>query len=65
MPISEQEYLTTSYQPDCEFEDGILIERNVGTEAHSWMQAALAAFIFRRRRTWNVNVYTGQWRIRA
>jgi len=58
--ISEEEYLNTSYEPDCEFEDGVLIERNVGTEKHSWMQAALTAYIFRRRRAWNVNVYTEQ-----
>jgi Uma2 family endonuclease len=58
--ISEEEYLTTTYQPDCEFTDGVLIERNVGTEKHSWLQAALAAYIFRRRRAWNVNVYTEQ-----
>src|SRR5215472_12314472 len=58
--ISEHAYLITAYQPDCEFEDGVLIERNVGTEKHSWMQAALAAYIFRRRRAWNVNVYTEQ-----
>jgi Uma2 family endonuclease len=58
--ITEQEYIATAYQPDCEFEDGILIERHVGTEKHSWLQAALAAYIFRRRREWNVNVYTEQ-----
>jgi len=58
--VSEQEYLCTSYQPDYEFEDGILIERNAGTEKHSWMQAALAAWIFRRRKAWGVNVYTEQ-----
>jgi hypothetical protein len=58
--VSEQEYLGTQYEPDCEFEDGALIERHVGTEKHSWMQAALAAYIFRRRKAWGVNVYTGQ-----
>jgi hypothetical protein len=58
--ISEQEYLTTAYQPDCEFEDGVLIARQRDKEKHSWMQAALAAYIFRRRRAWNVNVYTEQ-----
>jgi Uma2 family endonuclease len=58
--ISEQEYLGTAYQPDCEFEDGVLIERNVGTEKHSWLQDALAAYIFRRRKAWDVNVYTEQ-----
>lgn len=58
--VSEQEYLSTRYEPDCEFEDGVLIERNVGTEKHSWMQAALAAYMFRRRKSWGVNVYTEQ-----
>jgi hypothetical protein len=45
-----------AYEPDCEFEDGVLIERHAGTEKHSWMQAALAAYIFRRRKAWDVNV---------
>ena len=58
--VSEQEYLATQYEPDCEFEDGALIERHVGTEKHSWMQAAMAAYIFRRRKAWGVNVYTEQ-----
>jgi Uma2 family endonuclease len=58
--ISEREYLATAYQPDCEFEDGVLLERHVGTEKHSWLQMAIGAFIFRRRRRWNVNVYPEQ-----
>ena len=64
--VSEQEYLGSRYEPDCEYEDGVLIERHVGAEKHSWMQAALAAYIFRRRKTWGLNVYTGQSaRVRA
>src|SRR5690348_14219997 len=62
--ISEDEYLHTSYQPDCGFEDGVLIERNVGTESHSWLQAALAAYFFRRRKAWAITGYTEQ-RIRV
>jgi Uma2 family endonuclease len=58
--LSEEAYLASAYQPDCEFEDGVLIERNVGTEKHCWLQAALAAYIFRRRKAWDVNVYTEQ-----
>src|SRR6266496_863478 len=56
--ISEEEYLHTTYHPDCGFEDGVLIERNVGTESHSWLQLALGAFFFRRRKLWNVTTYT-------
>jgi Uma2 family endonuclease len=58
--ISEEAYLASHYEPDCEFEDGVLIERHVGTEKHSWLQAALAAYIFRRRKAWGINVYTEQ-----
>ncbi len=58
--VSEQEYLRSQYEPDCEFEDGALIVRHGGAEKHSWMQAALAAYIFRRRKAWGVNVYTEQ-----
>jgi len=28
--VREEDYLTTVYEPDCEFEDGVLIERNIG-----------------------------------
>ena len=58
--ISELEYLHADYQPDLEYADGILIERNVGEQEHSWLQAALAAYFFRRRRLWGIHVYTEQ-----
>jgi Uma2 family endonuclease len=58
--ISEEEYLHTGYDPDCGFEDGLLIERNVGTEPHSWLQIALGAFFFRRRKAWGITAYTEQ-----
>jgi Uma2 family endonuclease len=58
--VSEEEYLSTVYEPDCEYEDGVLIERNVGEEKHSWLQAALGAYFFRRRKLWNIEVYTEQ-----
>jgi Uma2 family endonuclease len=58
--VSEEEYLGSQYEPDCELADGVLIERNVGTERHSWLQVALAAYLFRRRKAWGFNVYTEQ-----
>jgi Uma2 family endonuclease len=58
--VSEEEYLHTVYEPDCEYEDGVLIERNVGEEKHSWLQAAIGAYFFRRRKLWNIEVYTEQ-----
>ena len=58
--VSEAEYLGTAYEPDCEFEDGVLIERNLGEQDHSWLQTALAAYFFRRRRLWGIEVFTEQ-----
>jgi Uma2 family endonuclease len=58
--ISEEEYLHTSYDPDCGFENGTLIERNVGTESHSWLQLALGAYFFNRRKAWGITVYSEQ-----
>jgi Uma2 family endonuclease len=37
--ISVEEYLNTSYDPDVEFVDGVLVERNVGDEQHSNVQS--------------------------
>jgi Uma2 family endonuclease len=56
--ISEEEYLHTAYEPDCEYEDGVLIERNVGTLDHGSLQAALTAYFFHRRKQWNIHVCT-------
>ena len=53
--VSEAEYLHTAYEPDCEFEDGILIGRNVGTGEHGELQLILGAYFARRRKTWNIS----------
>jgi Uma2 family endonuclease len=58
--LSEEVYRRTSYQPDCEYADGVLIERNGGEQDHSWLQAALAAYFFRRRKDWKIEVFTEQ-----
>src|SRR5471032_2893248 len=58
--VSEAEYLSTVYESDCEFEDGVVIERNLGEKDHSWLQAALAAYFFQRRKLWSIEVYTEQ-----
>ena len=36
--ISVEEYLTTSYRPDCDYIDGVVLERNVGELDHSDLQ---------------------------
>ena len=53
-----EEYLGTSYSPDREYRDGVLVERNVGSKKHALLQIALGAYVYRRRKQWNIHVYT-------
>ena len=46
--ISVEEYLNTSYDPDVEYVDGELVERNVGDWLHSLVQSNII-FAFRRK----------------
>jgi len=58
--VSEQEYLTTSYEPDVEYDDGLLLERNVGEQPHSLLQLALGSFLFERRKRFGIRVLAEQ-----
>jgi Uma2 family endonuclease len=55
--ISLEEYLRTSYSPDMEYRDGVLVERNVGEERHSFLQAMLTIYVGNRRKRWEIRVY--------
>ena len=52
--VSVQKYLATSYRPDREFLDGALHERNLGEFEHSFLQSAVIAWFWIRRKEWNV-----------
>jgi Uma2 family endonuclease len=41
--VSLAEYLSTDYEPDCEYLEGVVEERNVGKRKHSKTQALVAA----------------------
>jgi Uma2 family endonuclease len=56
--VSLEEYLNTSYSPDREYRDGVLVERNVGKQTHARLQALLAAYLIRYRKQWDIEVYT-------
>ncbi len=53
-----EEYLNTSYSPDKEYREGELVERNVGEKVHARLPALLAAYLQRREKQWNIEVYT-------
>jgi Uma2 family endonuclease len=52
--VPVEEYLRTTYEPDCDFSDGELIERHVGEYPHSRLQGLLYAYFLRRRKKWSV-----------
>jgi len=41
MPVSIEEYIGTEYEPDCDFVDGELIDRNAGYYPHSGVLSEL------------------------
>jgi Uma2 family endonuclease len=47
--ISVDEYLRTSFHPDCDFVEGEVLERNVGKRRHGYAQAEIAAWFIHRR----------------
>ena len=58
--VSVEEYLSSSYEPDCDYVDGILEERNLGEWDHANLQTALAMYLRTRARSWNVRVVVEQ-----
>ena len=58
--LTLEEYLRTSYEPDCDFVDGHIEERNVGEREHSILQIALGAWFFNRRAEWKIVVMAEQ-----
>jgi Uma2 family endonuclease len=58
--ISVEEYLATSYRPDCDYVDGHIEERNLGEFDHSRLQTAISSYFFTRRKEWDITVVVEQ-----
>ena len=63
LPIDEpyvtvEEYLHTSYRPDCDYVDGQIEERNLGEYDHGLLQLALGVLFTANREAWEVRVVT-------
>jgi Uma2 family endonuclease len=54
--VTLEEYLKTDYQPDREYLDGEVVERNLGEYEHARLQAALILWFGTREREWNIRV---------
>ncbi len=53
-PVSVEEYLSTVYEHDCEYVDGVIEERDLGGFEHAYLQAILIGIFLRNRGEWNV-----------
>ncbi|MGB6745402.1 MAG: Uma2 family endonuclease [Terracidiphilus sp.] len=58
--ISVEEYLSTGYEPDCEYEDGVIVERNVGEFEHSFLQIILGTIFTNNMDAWGAFALTEQ-----
>jgi Uma2 family endonuclease len=55
-PISVEEYLRSIYEPDAEYVDGHIEERNVGEIEHSDVIAAIMDWFQRHAKEWHIRV---------
>jgi Uma2 family endonuclease len=53
-PISVEQYLSTVYEHDCEFVDGVIEERDLGEFDHAFLQGILAAIFNNHRAEWGI-----------
>jgi Uma2 family endonuclease len=63
LPIDEpivtvEEYLHTSYRPDCDYVDGKVEERNLGEHDHGYLQILLGHLFIQNRDAWGVRAVT-------
>ncbi len=61
--ISVEEYLASSYEPDCDYVDGHIEERNLGETAHAMLQLRIGAYLLTHYEAQGIIVGT-EWRIR-
>src|SRR5947209_18141463 len=54
--VSVDEYLHTVYEADCDYVDGMVVERNVGEKGHAKLQKRFLFYFEERRAVWNIFV---------
>jgi Uma2 family endonuclease len=53
-PVSVEQYLSTVYEHDCEYLDGVIEERDLGEFEHSFLQLFLGSIFVSHRADWGV-----------
>lgn len=56
--ISVEKYLSTVYEPECEYVEGEVVDRNVGELDHSAVQTIVTAILYNQRREAGIHVFT-------
>jgi Uma2 family endonuclease len=56
--VSVEEYLKTSYEPDCEYVDGEVIERNVGEIDHGGLQLIIGWWLKSRAKQLGIYAFS-------
>jgi len=52
--VSVDEYMKTTYRPDCDYVDGVLEERNLGEPEHAVVQGALIEWFRAHAKAWEI-----------
>ncbi len=52
--VTEEQYLSSSYEHEPELVDGQLLERPMPTPLHSWAQICIGQWFFMHRKAWSV-----------
>lgn len=55
-----EQYLATSYRPDCDYIDGDIEERNLGEREHARMQTAITLWFGQHVKAWRFEVLVEQ-----
>jgi Uma2 family endonuclease len=53
-PISVDEYLSTVFEHDCEYVDGVIEQRDLGEFEHSFLQLFLGSIFVAHRAEWSI-----------
>jgi hypothetical protein len=59
MTTTIEQYLNTSFHPDREFVDGVIVERNLGERTHSVAQRGVIVYFAARSAEYGIEVFPG------
>ena len=58
--VPVEEYLSTAYEHDCEYDNGVIVERPLGEFEHAYLQTLLATIFTNNMEAWRVFGLTEQ-----